>query len=184
MIGRKQQDDPFHLPPSAEMGDIADIAAMFGPGCGFQPGIIAKRAHQRLRIVEGGTVGNVELGVNRRFPLLIPTYQGPCQMPCDGHRHGIPPHTMFNAPFTKSCIGTNVPYQDRLVSRPVRWQRARMSQSPSPRAPRATGSILALTIIAGTAIGAVYGEPSAGLLAGVAIGVVISLAFWWNDRRP
>lgn len=90
---------------------------------------------------------------------------------------------MFNTPFTKSRFGIMVPYRDGLVSHAGQWQRACMSQTPSPRAPRATGSILALTIIAGALIGAIGGEPSAGLLAGAAIGTAISLAFWWHDRR-
>lgn len=55
-----------------------------------------------------------------------------------------------------------------------------MSQSS---APRATGSILALTIIGGVVVGAILGQPSAGFLIGTGIGAAISLAFWAFDRR-
>ncbi|PTD20018.1 hypothetical protein CV103_12675 [Sphingomonas fennica] len=60
---------------------------------------------------------------------------------------------------------------------------AAMSQSPNSRAPRATGSILAFAILAGAAVGSILGQPSAGLLAGAAIGAAISVAFWLKDRR-
>lgn len=183
MIGRQHQDHPFDLAPLAEMREIADIAAAFGPRRGLQPRIIAKGAHQRLRIVEGGPVGDIKLGVNRRSPWLFPTYQGPCQSPGGRPNHANLPDTMFNIPFTKSRSGIIVPDRDGLVSHAGQWQRACMSQTPSPRAPRATGSILALTIIAGAVIGAINSQPSAGLLAGAAIGSAISLAFWWYDRR-
>lgn len=56
-----------------------------------------------------------------------------------------------------------------------------MANSPSP--PRAAGALLALSIIAGAVVGAYYGEPSAGVLIGFAIGVSFAVATWLIDRR-
>jgi uncharacterized BrkB/YihY/UPF0761 family membrane protein len=48
---------------------------------------------------------------------------------------------------------------------------------------RAGGFILAVCILAGAIGGGLFGQPSAGLLAGGAFGVLIALALWWRDRR-
>lgn len=48
---------------------------------------------------------------------------------------------------------------------------------------RAGGFIVALGIMAGAVIGGLFGEPSAGLLAGGALGVLVALAIWLRDRR-
>lgn len=48
---------------------------------------------------------------------------------------------------------------------------------------RAGGFILAVCILAGAIIGGLFGQPSAGLLAGGSLGVLIALAIWWRDRR-
>ncbi|SNS74990.1 hypothetical protein SAMN06295912_11478 [Sphingomonas laterariae] len=58
-----------------------------------------------------------------------------------------------------------------------------MSQPSAPRSPRATGSILAFTIIAGAVIGLFTHQPTIGLLIGAGVGTVISIAFWLKDRR-
>lgn len=52
-----------------------------------------------------------------------------------------------------------------------------------PSSPRATGSILALSIVGGVVIGAILGQSSVGFLIGMGIGVAISVAFWLFDRR-
>ena len=49
-------------------------------------------------------------------------------------------------------------------------------------APRAAGALLALSIIAGAGIGAAFGQPTIGILAGIAIGLAITIAVWWRDR--
>jgi len=43
--------------------------------------------------------------------------------------------------------------------------------------------LLALSILAGTAIGAWYREPSRGLVLGAAAGVAITILLWLRDRR-
>jgi uncharacterized membrane protein (UPF0136 family) len=48
--------------------------------------------------------------------------------------------------------------------------------------PQAGGFLLALSIIAGTLIGGLMGQPSLGLLVGTAIGIAIAVAIWLVDR--
>ena len=48
---------------------------------------------------------------------------------------------------------------------------------------RAGGFILAVCILTGAIAGILLGEPSAGLIAGAALGTLIALALWWRDRR-
>lgn len=49
--------------------------------------------------------------------------------------------------------------------------------------PQAGGFIIAVTIMAGTIIGGLMGQPTIGLLAGTAIGVIVAIALWLVDRR-
>ena len=46
----------------------------------------------------------------------------------------------------------------------------------------AAGLILATSIIAGVVGGTIAGETSIGFLAGLVVGVVMSLMFWFRDR--
>jgi hypothetical protein len=48
---------------------------------------------------------------------------------------------------------------------------------------QAGGSILAISIIAGTVGGIIVGQPSIGVLAGVGTGALLAILFWLNDRR-
>jgi hypothetical protein len=48
---------------------------------------------------------------------------------------------------------------------------------------RAGGALLAGGILAGTAIGFVFGEPSIGIIAGAGAGLLVLLLIWWRDRR-
>lgn len=49
--------------------------------------------------------------------------------------------------------------------------------------PSAAGAPLALSIIAGTIIGALLHQPSLGLVIGTAVGTLIAIAVWLGDRR-
>ncbi|WP_454885275.1 hypothetical protein [Sphingomonas oryzagri] len=49
-------------------------------------------------------------------------------------------------------------------------------------APRAGGFIIAVAILVGTIGGGLMGQPSIGLLAGLAFGVAVSVALWLRDR--
>ena len=53
---------------------------------------------------------------------------------------------------------------------------------PTP-SPHAAGAPLVLAIFTGVLIGAWFHQPSAGLVAGLAIGLVIAIAVWLVDRR-
>lgn len=54
---------------------------------------------------------------------------------------------------------------------------------PKKPAPRAAGGLMALSILAGAAIGMAYHQSTIGLLAGSAIGVAIAVLFWLFDRK-
>lgn len=48
---------------------------------------------------------------------------------------------------------------------------------------RAGGAILAFMIVAGAVIGNHFSQPSVGIVAGIALGVIITLALYLLDRR-
>ncbi|GBH30463.1 MAG: hypothetical protein ACOY4N_14880 [Pseudomonadota bacterium] len=49
--------------------------------------------------------------------------------------------------------------------------------------PTGAGAIIALLILGGAITGGMMGQPSIGLLAGVAAGVLIAVLLWLRDRR-
>ena len=48
---------------------------------------------------------------------------------------------------------------------------------------QAGGFILAVSIIAGTVVGVIVGQPSIGFLAGTGTGLLLALLFWLAERR-
>jgi hypothetical protein len=52
-----------------------------------------------------------------------------------------------------------------------------------PNASRAAGFFIAVALLLGAIIGTASGQPSLGVVAGAAIGIVIALALWLSDRR-
>lgn len=59
-----------------------------------------------------------------------------------------------------------------------------MARTPSDKTPLAGGALIAIGALGGTALGlfTAFG-PTRGFLVGLALGVGISLAMWWNDVR-
>jgi hypothetical protein len=49
--------------------------------------------------------------------------------------------------------------------------------------PQAGGSILAISIIAGTVAGVIVGQSSIGFLVGTAAGILLFALFWLKDRK-
>jgi hypothetical protein len=49
---------------------------------------------------------------------------------------------------------------------------------------RAGGSILAISIIAGTVAGLIVGQSSIGFLVGAGAGILLLALFWLKDRKP
>lgn len=47
----------------------------------------------------------------------------------------------------------------------------------------AGGAPLALLILAGVLIGSLMGQPSIGLLIGLASGILVALFIWWTGAR-
>ena len=55
---------------------------------------------------------------------------------------------------------------------------------PDPRPSSAAGgSLLALAIVAGAAIGIAMGQPTIGALAGLGVGILLFLLIWFVGRR-
>jgi uncharacterized membrane protein (UPF0136 family) len=48
--------------------------------------------------------------------------------------------------------------------------------------PRAGGAILALSVLAGAILGVVFGQPTIGVIAGTATGILAAIAIWLRDR--
>lgn len=48
--------------------------------------------------------------------------------------------------------------------------------------PTGAGAIIALLILTGTIGGGLLGQPSIGLLAGTALGILIAMLLWWRER--
>jgi hypothetical protein len=49
--------------------------------------------------------------------------------------------------------------------------------------PTGAGAILALTILGGTILGGLMGQPSIGLLAGTGLGIAVALLLWMKERE-
>ena len=69
-----------------------------------------------------------------------------------------------------------------LARRARPWHGALMEPN-SGKASRAGGFIIAVTIMAGALLGAHFGQPSAGVVIGTGLGVVIALGMYLYDRR-
>lgn len=54
-------------------------------------------------------------------------------------------------------------------------------RNPPPH--RAGGFIIAMSILIGAGIGVAAGQPTIGILAGGAFGILVSLLLWLLDRR-
>lgn len=50
------------------------------------------------------------------------------------------------------------------------------------RNPSAAGVLLAIAILAGTTIGMVERQPSAGVVGGIIVGAIVAVLFWLRDR--
>ncbi|MGE4430779.1 MAG: hypothetical protein AB7E05_08580 [Sphingobium sp.] len=57
-----------------------------------------------------------------------------------------------------------------------------MDEQDNRKAGSAGGIFIALLALAGVFIGGFQGQPTLGLLAGMALGMVIALGLWWKQR--
>ncbi|TKD51746.1 hypothetical protein [Sphingomonas baiyangensis] len=58
-----------------------------------------------------------------------------------------------------------------------------MQDAPPSRTPMAGGALLAVSMLVGTGIGVALRQPSLGFLAGLGVGIALSVAIWLLDRR-
>ena len=58
-----------------------------------------------------------------------------------------------------------------------------MASKPPSRTPLAGGALIALGAMGGAVIGQLLYEPIPGLLTGIGLGVVASIAMWWFNLR-
>lgn len=82
--------------------------------------------------------------------------------------------------FTKCHSGTIVPMWDGVALQFGTCQGCAMANTP--RNPTSGGIFIALGAVAGVVAGRLYGEPSIGLVAGVAIGLALAGLIWWRER--
>lgn len=61
------------------------------------------------------------------------------------------------------------------------WQGIAMARNKG-KEPTGMGALIALLIMAGAIIGGIMGQPSLGLLVGLAIGIAAALAMWLRER--
>ncbi|MDF2495044.1 hypothetical protein [Sphingomonas sp.] len=54
---------------------------------------------------------------------------------------------------------------------------------PLKRPGNAGGFLVAVSLLAGTVIGLIVGQPSIGFLVGLAVGSAAAVAMWLKDRR-
>ncbi len=58
-----------------------------------------------------------------------------------------------------------------------------MNDQPNRKPARAGGVFIALLAMAGVFAGGFMGEPTLGLLAGLASGIAIAVGLWWKERE-
>ena len=58
-----------------------------------------------------------------------------------------------------------------------------MTKPKDKRPATGAGAIIAFAIMAGAIGGGLKGQPSAGLLAGAAVGAAIAIGLWWRETR-
>ena len=72
-----------------------------------------------------------------------------------------------------------------VASRTGTWQRPEMpppDPKPAPRSTSAGGVLLALSAVAGAAVGVMSGQPSLGFLLGLGVGGALAFAVWLAER--
>ena len=189
-IVSQQHDEPLDLPPVAKADMIAQIPAAVGASRRFITGIVAKERHQL-----GGIVIALRFeryGMFIAYPPKVPTRK------CDisFNSRAIFPLSRYRAGSDGEPRVSHVPgWHSHPVTGQARAEtRQRESRWPWPpgrgkgsmmttgkKNPTGAGAVLALTILGGTIIGGLIGQPSAGLLAGTALGILIAVLLWWRE---
>jgi hypothetical protein len=75
------------------------------------------------------------------------------------------------------------PIKNRLRGNRHRWQRAFMDQQKPKQNALGGGIFIAIGMLGGAIIGVFMGEPSIGMVAGLATGIAIAGLIWIIDRK-
>lgn len=163
-------DQPLDLPPAAEAGHVAPRAALLGAFGGVKPGPHAEPVDQRQRLGSGGAIDHEAIGRRSRaggvekFDLHHPALAG---------QSGDPMKRIGKRSASHVAL-----------ARPARsWQGRGMDSAPPPRRkPIGGGVFIAIGLVTGAIAGGLLGQPSIGLLAGLAAGGTVTALLWWRDR--
>ena len=146
------------------MDDVAEIAAVPGAPPRFRNGMLPEMLHEFGGLGERAAAGDVNVVTQNTPRLCCDAVVAPNPLPnCCG--------AVVKRGFTKNGCG--------LASRARRCQKHAM-ESRSKYA-QAGGSILAISIIAGTVAGIIVGQPSIGFLVGLGVGLALSILIWLFD---
>jgi hypothetical protein len=173
----KREDHPLDLPPPAKSRDIAPVATGVRTGCGLGSGVFAKAGHQLIRICYRPPVSNKwKITQRQRSRARFHLYNLRASF-------ALWPRlrvTMMKPEFTKCQGGTAVPMRDGVALHFGTWQGQQMAGEP--KNPTGGGIFIALGAAAGVIVGRLYGQTSIGLVAGVALGLVIAAILWRRDQ--
>jgi hypothetical protein len=163
----KRSDHPLDFAPAAEMDDIAQVAAAPGTAAGFGRRMVSEMGNQFRGLGKGAAAGDMN-GVTQNTPrqclcLASSRLSVAKMVRCNGK--------------SKFIGGSRRGWSDQSGGA----RSAAMDRRS--KFTRAGGSILAISILAGTVGGIIIGQPSIGVLAGTAAGGLLALLFWLNERR-
>lgn len=159
ILATQSTDSAFDLPPVAEVDDIPDDPAAVGAGRGFAARRLPERGDQPGSVGERGPIREVEIGRG----LLV-------------HSLAMP----------GPACGCAYKHRQRGLHQARRWRDPPCAANASGMATRNTqagGALLAGGSIIGTFAGAAFGQPSAGLLAGLGTGALAAIVVWLRDRK-
>lgn len=148
------------------MDDVADLTAAIGAGRGLAERMDSETIDEFGRFGNGRAIRKMDVILQRLTRLILCSVQPlvagrRCEF-WDGHALRRVNQKGLERP-TRSCHGT-------------------LMAHPQQGFPRAGGFLLALSILIGPIVGAMFGQPSLGFLIGLGIGLLLLLAVWLADR--
>ena len=184
-LGLHGGDEPFDLAPAAKIGDIADRAIFLRAHGGLEAGFRAVAIDQRERGIGIGAVDHETVGHGKKISGFDKVDQhgtmNSCQAAASGFTYLVNAAQAIIALFSPrdpaAMGGTG-------LARPGRsWQGKPMTTPPSPPRPTMGGGFLiAIGAVFGAFFGGMRHQPSAGLLLGLSLGILLATLLWWRQR--